>query len=213
MFGQQHSKSCALVAAILIAAWAAPARALDFDFSGYGDARIVAAPHMTGWLQGGLGKFRYGGGTGDVHFEGTGQGVLTVSDDLSAIAVVRADEEQINGLDALETYLSWHPVKAPYDLSWSVKAGAFFPTISLENDDIGWTSPYTITYSAINSWIGEELRTMGAEGTLRLHTATLGSFSLIAALDCCNDPAGVLMADRGWAMDDRPTGLFERVRI
>ena len=41
----------------------------------------------------------------------------------------------------------------------------------------------------------------------------LGTFSLIGALICCNDPAGILMADRGWAMDDRPTGLFERVRV
>jgi hypothetical protein len=35
----------------------------------------------------------------------------------------------------------------------------------------------------------------------------------MGAVGCCNDPAGVLMADRGWAMDDRPTGLFERVRL
>ena len=48
-----------------------------------------------------------------------------------------------------------------------MKAGAFFPTISLENDDIGWTSPYTLSASAINTWIGEELRTIGTEGTLR----------------------------------------------
>ena len=94
-----------------------------------------------------------------------------------------------------------------------MKAGAFFPTISLENDDIGWTSPYTLTPSAINSWIGEELRTIGSEGTLRCHTDNAGTFSVIGAMICCNDPAGILMADRGWAMDDRPTGLFERVRL
>ena len=211
MFGHPHSKGCALVAAILIAAWAAPARALDFDLSGYGDARIVSAPSMTGWLQGGLGKFRYGGGA-DMQFEGAVQGDLSLNDAFSIIALARADEEQINGVDALEAYLSWHP-QSSGNLSWSVKAGAFFPTISMENDDLGWTNPYTITYSAINSWIGEELRTIGSEGTLRLHTDNLGSFSLIAALDCCNDPAGALIADRGWAMDDRPTGLFEQARM
>ena len=36
---------------------------------------------------------------------------------------------------------------------------------------------------------------------------------LTAALICCNDPAGVLIADRGWTLDDRPTGLFEEVRM
>jgi hypothetical protein len=212
MFGQQQVGRCALTAAIVITAWVMPARAVEFLFSGYGDARIIAEPSMTGWLQGGLGKFRYGGSTGDMQFEGIAQGVLKFDDDLSAIAVARADQEEINGLDALEAYLSWHP-QSDGVFSWSMKAGAFFPTISLENDDLGWTSPYTLTPSAINSWIGEELRTIGTEGTLRYRTDAMGTFSLIGALDCCNDPAGILMADRGWAMDDRPTGLFERVRL
>jgi hypothetical protein len=185
---------------------------MEFDFSGYGDARLVAKPTMAGWLQGGLGKFRYGGNSNAVQFEGVGQGVLTVTDNLSAITVIRADEEQINGVDALESYLSWH-LASDEPVSLSVKTGAFFPTISLENDDLGWTSPYTLTSSAINSWIGQELRTVGSEATLRWHTAAAGTFSLMAALDCCNDPAGILMADRGWAIDDRPTGLFERVRL
>jgi hypothetical protein len=211
MFGQQHCKSCTL-AAILFAAWMTPARAMDFAFSGYADARVIAEPRLKDWLHGGLGKFRYGGDTGDMQFEGIGQAVLKFDDEFSAIAVIRADQEQVNGLDALEAYLSWHPA-GDGNFGWSVKAGAFFPTISLENDDLGWTSPYTLTSSAINSWIGEELRTIGAEGTLRYRTGTLGSFSLIASLNCCNDPAGILMADRGWAMDDRPTWLFERVRL
>jgi len=138
--------------------------------------------------------------------------VLTFSSEVSVIAVARADQEQVNSVDALEAYLSWHPTDGE-TFGWSVKTGAFFPTISLENDDLGWASPYTLTSSAINSWIGEELRTIGSEGTLRWHTDAFGTVSLIGAVACCNDPAGILMADRGWAMDDRPTGLFERVRL
>jgi hypothetical protein len=38
-----------------------------------------------------------------------------------------------------------------------------------------------------------------------------GTFTATAALFCCNDPAGVLIAERGWTLDDRPTGLFETV--
>ena len=193
-------------------ALAMPARALDFAYSGFGDARLVAEPKMTGWLEGGLGKFRYGGNGGDVAFQGVGQGVVKFSDDLSVLVVARADEEDVRGIDALEAYAAWHPA-SDGPLSWSVKAGAFFPTISLENDDLGWTSPYTLTPSAINSWIGEELRTIGSEAILRWHSEIAGTFSLMAAVDCCNDPAGILMADRGWAMDDRPSGLFERVRL
>ena len=211
MFARQHRTGCLAAAVLLTALCGAPARAVEFDFAGYGDARIVAEPAMTAWLQGGLGKFRYGGSNGDMQFEAAVQGDLKFGNDVSVIALARADQEEVNGVDALEAYLYWHP-QSDGAFNWSVKAGAFFPTISLENDDLGWTSPYTLTYSAINSWIGEELRTIGTEATLRYRTDAAGTFSLIGALDCCNDQAGVLIADRGWAMDDRPTGLFERVR-
>jgi hypothetical protein len=33
--------------------------------------------------------------------------------------------------------------------------------MSLENRAGGWKTPYTITPSAISSWVGEELRTIG----------------------------------------------------
>jgi hypothetical protein len=202
-------------AGLMLALWIAPggaAQAFDFSLSAYADLRLVGAPKQTSWLAGGLSKFRYGGG-GVVHFaEGVAQGTLTVDDHFSLIGVIRAEPVDRDVIDPLEAYASWHSGADTYGVSWSAKAGAFFPTISLENDDLGWTSPYTLTYSAINSWIGEELRTIGAEGTLRYHSDVAGTFSLIGALDCCNDQAGVLVADRGWAMDDRPTGLFERVR-
>ena len=191
---------------------ALPARALDLDVSGYGDARLIASPKMTSWLNGGLGKFRYGGNQGNARFaEAVAQGDLKFDDTVSAIAVVRAEPEQRAGVDALEAYVSLHP-PSDSDVSWSAKLGAFFPTISLENDDLGWTSPYTLTSSAINSWIGEELRTIGGEGTLRWRTPDMGTISFIGSFFGGNDPAGVLMADRGWAMGDRPTGLFEHVR-
>ncbi|HWC63106.1 MAG TPA: hypothetical protein VG501_05745 [Rhizomicrobium sp.] len=209
---QQRALGCVLALPLMLLAWASPARAAEFSFSGFADARFVAEPETTDWLHGGLGKFRTGGDTAEMMVQGAGQGVLSFNDSLSLIAVVKADQETINGVDALEAYFSWHSTDEGR-LSWSVKAGAFFPTISLENDDIGWTSPYTITWSAINTWIGEELRTLGGEGTLRLRTGTLGTFSLIGALDCCNDPTGILIADRGWSIGDRATGLFEHVRL
>ena len=158
----------------------------------------------------GLSKFRYGDAAGNFRFaEAVLQGDYRISDELSAILVLRGEPEQRTGIDMLEGYVSWHPA-AEGSLSWSVKTGAFFPAISLENDDLGWTSPYTLTPSAINSWIGEELRTIGSEAIVRYDTGKFGTVSLTASVFCCNDPAGVLIADRGWAMDDRPSGMFER---
>jgi hypothetical protein len=193
-----------------------PAFAQDLGaltISGYGDFRALTSPSETAWLNGGLSKFRNGNGDGNFRFaEAVAQGDLRLSDESAFVALARAEPEQRTGLDLLEGYFSWHPA-AEGAWSWSLKTGAFFPTISLENDDLGWTSPYTLTPSAINSWIGEELRTIGGEGILRYDTTGLGTLSFTGSVYCCNDPAGVLIADRGWAMDDRPSGLFSDVRL
>jgi hypothetical protein len=207
----------ALLAALFAACMAGNAQAFDLtddlEITGYLDARAVAPADPQSWLHGGLGKFRYGGKQ-KFGAEGVLQGDLSLAglhmDGVHLVSVLRADPDTPSVVDALETYLRYDQMAG--DIGWSVKAGAFFPTISLENDDLGWTSPYTLTPSAINSWIGDELRTIGSEATLRWKS-DFGVVSLIGALTCCNDEAGVLMADRGWAMDDRPFGLFERERI
>jgi len=214
MFGRIAGASLALMLCLAPQA----AGAVEFSFSSYADFRLAAPPRQAGWLDGGLSKFRYGGGPSFRFAEAVGQATAKLDSELDLIGVGRIEPKQRSGVDALEAYASWHPASPVSlgddgDLGFSLKAGAFFPTISLENDDLGWTSPYTLTPSAIDSWIGEELRTIGAEGIWRWQTPRFGTLSLTTALLCCNEPAGILIADRGWAMDDRPTGLFERVRL
>jgi hypothetical protein len=198
-------------AALLCAAL--PARADDVSWQGFIDARLVAPSDGVSWLKGGLGKLRYGSDSGgtDVRFaEAIGEASWHVTPDLTLTATLRVEPDQRSGVDALEAYARYHP-QAIGDWQWSIKAGAFFPPISLENEDVGWTSPYTLTPSAIDSWVGDELRTIGAEAELVRRT-DWGIFTATAALFCCNDPAGILIAERGWTLDDRPTGLFETVR-
>ena len=71
----------------------------------------------------------------------------------------------------LEGYGRYRRIEIPA-LEWQFKLGAFFPPISLENQEIGWTSPWTITPSAINSWVGEEPRTIGDETSLERRSGT-----------------------------------------
>jgi hypothetical protein len=206
--------TCRALCACAVLACATNANAVEFSFDGYADLRLVVPPDETGWVDGGSGKTRFGGTqpSPNLRFaEAIGQGDLAIDDDLHAVAVLRIEPETRSGIDLLETYVAWHP-QASGDWRWSLKAGAFFPPVSVENDDLGWTSPYTLTPSAINSWVGNELRTIGGEGTLAW-SGGLGTLTAVASLFCCNEPAGILMAQRGWTLDDRPTGLFERVRI
>ena len=205
-----------LLAAALFAVSVSGARALDISddltITGYGDLRSVAAAGPASWLKGGLGKFRHGDGGTHLRFaEAVAQADLTINDEWDAVAVLRAEPLTPGVVDALEAYVHYAP-NTDGDVSWSVKTGAFFPTISLENDDLGWASPYTLTLSAINSWIGDELRTIGSEAIMRWKNDH-GTLSLIAAILCCNDENGTVLAARGWALGDRPMGLFERVRL
>ena len=179
---------------------------------GFVDGRLVAPPGEASWLKGGLGKLRFGSANGGVDgrfAEAIGEASWHATPDLTLVTTLRVEPDQRSGVDALEAYARYHPQYSGA-WRWSLKAGAFFPPVSLENDDLGWTSPYTLTPSAIDSWVGDELRTIGAEAELAWHT-DVGTFTATAALFCCNDPAGVLMAERGWTLDDRPTGLFETV--
>jgi hypothetical protein len=184
----------AILAMLFAASFAGGAKALevsdDLVISGYGDLRAVATDAPPNWLEGGLGKFRYGGNQ-KFGTEAVAQADLTLDDGLHAVGLFRAEPETRSVVDALEMYLRYAP-QSHGDVSWSMKAGAFFPTISLENDDLGWTSPYTLTPSAINSWIGEELRTIGSEGTLHWNTHAIG------------DRGALLLQRRDWHADRRP---------
>jgi hypothetical protein len=190
---------------------AAPACAMDFGYDAYVDFRLIVPGNERSWLDGGLGKLRYDASDGRFQFAGgVVQGYGRLTPEVEAVAVVRADQEQKDFILPLESYVRYRPVSTnPW--RWSAKIGAFFPPFSLENTELGWTSYWTITPSAINSWVGDELRTIGGEGTLEWRNGS-GTLSLLGSAYGWNDPAGVLMADRGWALDDVPTALFDEPR-
>ena len=54
--------------------------------------------------------------------------------------------------------LSWIGVRSrSRSNQQQIRFGAFYPPFSLENADLGWQSPFTYSYSAINTWLGEEV--------------------------------------------------------
>ncbi len=188
-----------------------PAQAMDAGIDGYADVRLVIPSGERAWLEGGLGKLRYGDGDSNFQFaELAAQGHVLITPELSAVVLLRVSPHQRTPVDVLESYVRYRPVSTtPW--RWSAKLGAFFPPVSLENTEIGWTSYWTLTPSAINSWVGDELRTIGGEGNVEWRRDS-GTLAFRGAIFGWNDPAGVMIADRGWALDDRPTGLFDHLR-
>ncbi len=193
-----------LLATLFFAASCGAAHAVDFHFDGYADLRLVVPSSETSWMEGGLGKLRYGANNSSPEVriaEVVGQASAQITPALMALAVVRVEDYQRTFFDLTEAYLRYRPVSTT-EWRWWVKGGFFFVPVSLENTQVGWTSPWTLTPSAINTWVGEELRNVGAEGHIEWRTEerTIG---VTAAVYGWNDPTGILVADRGWALTDR----------
>jgi hypothetical protein len=115
------------------------------------------------------------------------------------------DDDLGSAIDLTQAYLEWRPVPKS-ETRYRLKLGAFYPRISMENIDPGWSSRYTLNSSAINTWVAEELRSTGAEFSISRRPASLGgvhTFSLNLAAFVGNDPAGSLLAWKGWSVHDR----------
>lgn len=213
--------SILLGAAVLNGLASAPAIAQDslpaISVRGLIDARLVLTDNTLSWEDRGLGKTRWGGdASGNSRVIGRIAEASLIflpkfSWDWSGVVHVKVDSQQKQPVDIIEAFLRYKPVpKSEY--RYEAKIGAFFPPISLENKGIAWTSPYTITSSAINTWVGEELKTLGGELTV---TREFDDFdiSLTGSAFIANDPAGTLLAWRGWALHDREAGIFDQLPL
>ena len=182
------------------------------DAVGVLDLRLVHATGEESYLNGGLGTLRFDAAHDDVRL---GRAFLAmrvrVSDTITLHTVVDSyGDHDRNAVDLSEFWAEVKPFPSSA-LRWRARVGAFYMPVSLENRGAGWTDVYSITPSALNTWIGEEFRTIGAELEGRWLGASsdyLGDVSLVAAAYGWNDPAGALVSARGFALTDRPSTLF-----
>jgi opacity protein-like surface antigen len=207
------------LAAVLLAIPASVVHAADWiqppDWEVDLDARLVSSDGERSFVNGGLGTLRYDHTESGLRL---GRARLALSEALGEVWSVRLDasawgDDDRNPVDLTEAYLQFRPY--PFSgYRFRLKAGAFHAPISLENRASGWESPYTVSYSAINTWLGEELRTVGIEGQLDWLGTRAGhgfDLALTGAVFGWDDAAGVVVATRGFALSDRQTTLFGRV--
>jgi hypothetical protein len=200
----------------LAAALGAPLGAAEHQVAGLVDLRLIGSDAHRVWLEGGLDKSRFGDGDeplvlGGVLLDYTGRFTPGFAARVTLAGYDGTDEP----IDVLEAYAELRPV--PRSASrWRARLGWFYPPVSLESSGTAWTSPYTLSFSAINTWIGEEIRSQGAE----VEWTRMGRFrgsphdlSAVAGVVRQNDPAGALISWRGWALHDRQTGLIERLPL
>ena len=177
------------------------------------DGRLVVANGARSWVNGGLGKTRFQGtDDGDyrvrlVPVEASLIWLPRFTRSLSANVSVAWQRDQDHPVDLIEAFVSFRPQQNG-PVGFSARAGLMWPEISLEHSTGGaWSVVNTITPSAINSWIGEEVKLLGAEATLHANlgehrlSATGGAFGF-------NDTSGTLLSFRGWALHDIKATAF-----
>jgi hypothetical protein len=129
--------------------------------------------------------------------------------------VLNAYSDGEERLNFSQIYLKYRPLSAS-SIKPEVKVGAFYPAISAENTDIAWLSPHFLTNSAINSWIGEELRIGGIEVSFRQNGRQVRSnwsWKVLASLFKGNDTTGTLLSWRGFALHDRQSLYNDRLNF
>jgi hypothetical protein len=192
---------------------AVPAPATEWQLSL--DLRAVASDGRRSFLDNGQGKLRF-----DEDHQGVQLGRARMALDQpfgewfhAHVEATAWNDDDKSPIDLTEAYVEYRPYPRA-GFRTRLRAGAFYPPMSLESRARGWETPYALTPSAIGSWIGEEIRTIGVEGQVDWLGTRLGhdlDLQLTLGLFGWNDPAGTMLAAHGWALHDRQSTLFGRV--
>lgn len=189
-------------------------KAAELRLRGLFDLRAIAGFDGVSWLEGGFDRARFGDDDSALVW---GSGLLEIDARLASTLTGRVTLAGYDGVDQAvdftEAFLEFSPVPRS---AWRLAArgGVFYPPLSLENTAVGWTSPYTLSFSVVDTWIGEELRTLGVqvEAThMGRFTGSAHDWTLVAAAVRANDPLGALISWRGFAVHDRQTRVNDRL--
>ncbi len=201
------------VSALLIElVFACAANAQQFKLLGFLSAREAYVKAPPSWTHGSFGRFDVGADSaGDTMFRSTG--VAQIGAEWSpttwltghAQVLARSEPSGTQGkrFGFVEAYADLHTER------WHLRAGEFFLPTSRENTDPLWTSPYTITWSAINTWMAEEVRPIGAD--LQFAPNFYATFGATAFRG--NDTMGTLPAARGWGFGNRLSVYDEDIAV
>lgn len=192
-------------------------QATEHRVRGLLDLRFSVSDSIESYVNGGYGKFRFNDGNQLSLAQGTLIYNADWENNLSVHIVANAYMDNINDAIGLtEAYLQYKRLPSPQGFRFQLKAGMIYPKVSMENITTGWSSPYTLSYSTINSWIGEEVRHNGFEASLTRLGKISGhkhDITVSAALFQGNDPTGAMLAWHGWVQSSRQSLRHEKLPL
>ena len=184
------------------------------------DVRLARGGPAPSWTDSGLGKLRYGGkqvGTGaDAHFERETRLALsqlafeigtTLPGDIRAQAQINFEPDIA---DSAEPWL----IEAILRKDWgkaangfSLQGGVMNLPFSLEHTGAAWSPEFTISASALNTWLWEDASLAGLEGEWWHETTSGLRIGALFGAGFGPDRMARVLALRGWAMGDGISGI------
>lgn len=198
------------LAAVGLLARVGETRADEITLHGFGAGRVLAVESREAWISGGFGRLSEGQTASAFEWLARGEAQLGIDWTPSAALLFRAhgtartEPGAAGGARAgvTEAFFQYRPQLRP-GLALRFRGGLMFLPTSRENVDPLWQSPYTLTLSALNAWIGEEMRPLGLDMAVQLGESGGSRVELAGMAFGASDTAGVLLAWRGWAMGTR----------
>ncbi|WP_281558962.1 hypothetical protein [Thalassomonas sp. RHCl1] len=187
--------------------------ALEQEIHGLLELRYTITDGIDSYLTGDYGKFQFPDGNRFSLSQATINYQLHWQDKFSLHLIASGFANGVkNNLGFTESYFQYKQLPSDAGYRFTLRGGLMYPKVSMTNKLSGWASPYTLSYSTLNAWLGEELRHRGVDFTL----TRLGRFSdsehdfeLTVTGFQGNDPAGAVLAWHGWAMSSRQTLPYE----
>ncbi|HEX9161725.1 MAG TPA: hypothetical protein VF980_08470 [Thermoanaerobaculia bacterium] len=211
------SRALALAAVLVIVSAAADAQ--TFDLQGFATGRAMSVTGPTAWTRGGLGRFDAGGSPSeksnsdalaDLNVGFDWQPVQHILVHAQGVARAEPSGTRGRGIGLATAFVEANIDKGQN--TFIFRGGQFFLGTSRENVQDLWTSPYLITYSALNSWIANEVRPIGLHGEWQLLTRNAVITTGLTAFEG-NDTMGALLVWRGWTVGNRLSLLNESVAL
>ena len=185
------------------------AGAETFSLRGIVNGRGAHSTGYSSWIEGGFGHLDSGGkapregradafATAQLAVEWRPTTWLTAH----AHGLGRAEPSRFGGSRGglVAAWVEGHFERGAHD--FQLRAGQFFLPTSRENVGDLWSSPYTLSFSALNTWIGEEVRPLGVDAQWRLLTSSVVATTGVTIFRS-NDSMGALLGWRGWSIGDR----------
>jgi hypothetical protein len=190
------------------------------------DVRLVRGGPAPSWTDSGAGKLRYGGeeiGSGaDAHFERKTRLALSqlaielgaaLPGDLRAHVQINVEPDIA---DSAEPWL----IEAILRKDWgdaakgfSLQGGVMNLPFSLEHTGAAWSPEFTISASALNTWLWEDASLAGLEGEWWHETSSGLRIGALVGTGFGPDRMARLLALRGWTLGDGISGINSDVPL